>query len=151
MRRILFVVLIIGFFFGVCAADNQTQLKTEVSKDKVKVGEPFKYVISMNLKSKEAPKIEQPVFKNFSVISQSTAQNYSFKDNQVILNIKLQYVLIALEEGEFELPSAVLTYKDKTLQSPSKTVKVQGVIKEFQKKKKRKKSLPDLLDEGVSI
>jgi len=151
MRIVVFITLIIAFSLGICLADDQTELKTEVSKDKVKIGEPFKYVISMNLKSKETPKVEQPVFKKFSVISQGTTQNYSFKDNQVILNIKLQYVLIALEEGELELPSAVLTYKDKKLQSPSKIIKVQGITEEFKRKKKQKKSLPGILEDGVSI
>ena len=148
MKFIVFVVAI--SFVGFCFAQEDPGFSIELSKEEVRVGEVFEYRITVEIESQTTPKIRLPEFINFQSLSQITSQNLSYKEGVAVLNLRLEYTLLALKEGEFELPVASIEYNRNVFKSPSKRIRVQGVMPEF--KKKQFERIPQqALEGGVSI
>jgi len=152
MRAVTFIILALIFAFSVFSQDEPV-FKVDLSKNRVRVGEVFVYSISVEIEFKDIPKIKPPQFEDFAVISQNTSRHISYGRDKGVLKLKLEYVLLAIKEGEFKLPQALLEYKDNTLQSPSKEIQVSGTTPEFKQKKEqeRKENIRDYLEGAVSI
>jgi hypothetical protein len=136
-KSIIGAVLVMGaiiFLLGLKSQD--IEFKVTVSPEEVKAGQVFKYQIAADVETDKLPEIELPEFKTFNVISRRTSKNISYKGKKAVVSVSLIYALVALEEGDLELPAAVIKSGPKKFPSPSARVKVSGKVLEFEKEKK---------------
>jgi len=124
MRAVTFIILALIFAFSVFSQDEPV-FKVDLSKNRVRVGEVFVYSISVEIEFKDIPKIKPPQFEDFAVISQNTSRHISYGRDKGVLKLKLEYVLLAIKEGEPE-------FKQK-------------------KEQERKENIRDYLEGAVSI
>lgn len=152
MLRISKLALVSLLVTGLAFAQSHPKFVVKVRKDKVKAGEVFEYKIRAGMESKESPKIAAPEFKHFQVVSQSTARNYSYEKGRIVITVVLDYTLLSLKEGKFNLPQAVIIYKGEVFKSPLKKIIVIGKAAKVNSEKGGERKIPrSLLEGGVSI
>ena len=133
-------VLCIGVFLlfnPAGLAGGGPEFDVTLSKDKVKAGEPFKYQVKITIEASNLPEIIPPEFKNFRVVSQSNSQRISSGKDGTTVAVDLQYILVASEEGRYDLPQAVVKYENQDLESPLKSIEVSGKAPEPEDKEDR--------------
>ncbi len=153
MRNAVSALLIGVFLFfnfsGLAAGSPEFDVM--LSKDKVKAGESFKYRIKITIETSKLPEVIPPEFQNFRVVSQSTSQRLSAGTEGTKVNVDLQYILVALEEGRYDLPQAVVKYENQQLRPPLKSIDVSGKVPEFEDKEEKEFRKPAPLKEGTMI
>jgi hypothetical protein len=149
MRISLLLTIPAVFLIASCYAQNETEFTVTLSKERVKVGQTFEYQISIDIEYQKYPKITRPEFSDFDIITQTTAQNFTYKEDATLFRFEITYVLLALKEGEFQLPGVSIEYKGTTVKSETKNIEVLGVDPEFEKR--RKMELEQFQDEAISL
>ena len=124
MKKISFIILFLVTAFALSAQDDVNF--TVICKKQVVVGEQFQ--VSYELKG-DGKNFEAPNFVNFEIISgpfQSTSSSIQIINGSTsqTKTITYSYYLRALKEGEFTIPAATITVKNKKVKSTTATVTV---------------------------
>ena len=124
MKRISFIILFLVTAFTLTAQDDVSFIVK--CKKQVVVGEQFQ--VSYELKG-DGKNFEAPNFVNFEIISgpfQSTSSSIQIINGSAsqTKTITYSYYLRALKEGDFTIPAATITVKNKKVKSTTATVTV---------------------------
>lgn len=124
MKKISFIILFLMAAFVMNAQDEVSF--TVICKKQVVVGEQFQ--VSYELKG-EGKNFEAPNFVNFEKVGgpfQSTSSSVQIINGSASRTTTLtySYYLRALKEGEFTIPAATITVKNKKVKSTTATVTV---------------------------
>ncbi len=149
MKKVLGISLSLGIMFcSLGLIEKDIDFEVQVGKEEVQVGEVFKYLVKIEIKSNQMPKIEPPNFSNFKVVSQRISQRISYKQDKSIAMVDVEFLIAALKQGEFELPPVQVKQGSITLESPVKKVKVSGKVTGF---KEEKKVPPEALKGAIEL
>lgn len=133
-NKIIIFIVFIGICFPLLSSeDDGSYFKVKLEKDKVKAGEPFQYYIQLRIESKKVPNVEISEFENFKVVSKRTSKKISYQKNKLTYIFEFRYVIIALNEGSFSLPTASFNKGGEKITSPVKKVDVVGKAEGFEK------------------
>jgi hypothetical protein len=118
------------FLLGFCLppsgiSEVNAAIEAKVSKDRVTTGEVFTYTVKIEGEF-FSPKLMLPEFKNFIIVSQNQAQNYSLKGNRTIMEFVLIYGLIAPKPGVFTIERLVLEDRGRRLETKAVRIEVTG-------------------------
>ena len=124
MKKISFIILFLVTAFTLRAQDDVSFIVK--CKRQVVVGEQFQ--VSYELKG-DGKNFEAPNFVNFEIISgpfQSTSSSIQIINGSAsqTKTITYSYYLRALKEGDFTIPAATITVKNKKVKSTTATVTV---------------------------
>jgi hypothetical protein len=122
----------------------ESQIEAKVSKDKVTTGEVFTYTLKIE-GDFISPQLVLPDFKDFIVVSQNQAQNYSLKGGKTTMESVLIYGLVAPKPGKFSIKEVSLKDKGKVLHGKSFTIEVSGEAL------KDKRKVQPYLERGTDI
>jgi len=137
----LFLIIIASFNFSVFGQDS---VEVTVDKNSLETGEVFTYKVTIKGEFSN-PQLILPSFKDFNIISQSEAKSYSFKKNKLLLEIKLDYKLIAPKPGLFIIDKVVVKDGASKFEGRAVTLEVKG------KPLEEKEKIKDYLDKATSI
>ncbi|MEQ8323248.1 MAG: BatD family protein [Vicingaceae bacterium] len=123
------IFLLLGFAVIFCLAIPvgvlaQPEFRASVSKTNLSVGERFRLEFTVNAGGDE---FTPPVFDGFRILSgpnQSTSMQ--FINGRSSYSISYSYVLMALNEGDFEIPPASILVGKDVLASNSITIRVEA-------------------------
>jgi len=134
--KFLFLIVLAASFLG--AAETEKVIQASVDKTAVSTGELIRYSLTIEGVFSQ-PQVKLPEFKDFTIVSQSQSQNYSYAKGGTKFTLKLTYILSAQEPGEFVIEPAVVKDKKSEYQSDSFRIRVEG-----KPLKEKKKILPYL-------
>ncbi|MFO8052746.1 MAG: BatD family protein [Candidatus Omnitrophota bacterium] len=146
-------ILVLGVFLclGFWGQDSKKRentgsrsVKVEVSKDKVKTGETFSYLITIEGEFSD-PSLQLPDFDNFRIISTKKSKNFSYQKDKINAKIKITYFLLCPEPGSFTIKPVKITDNNKTYKSNSVKITATGESLEG------KKELQPYIEGGTKI
>lgn len=120
-------VLVVTAGFGGFDKEKKVEVKVSVDKKQVKVGEEFKYQIEVKGQFRMTPEIIFPELENFRIISQQRVFNIQMGKKGMISDSKNIFVLIPLQEGEFEIKGIKLRFGFREYNVPAVKITVKGV------------------------
>ncbi len=124
---VVVAVLVVTAGFGRFDKRKKVEVKVSVDKKQVKVGEEFKYQIEVKGRFRMTPEVIFPNLENFRVISQQRVFNIQMGKKGIISDSKNIFVLIPLQEGEFEIKGIKLRFGFREYNVPAVKITVKGV------------------------
>ncbi len=124
MKRILFFLLILFFIlpFKCFAA---IEMKAQVDKQKISLGEELVYKLVVTATDEPLEKPEFPDFKGFLVLSQAHTSNITVKAKEAKVAAVYVFILLPQETGKLVIAPAQLKSKDKIVKSQSFEIEVE--------------------------
>ncbi len=141
MLRLFSLFLVSNLIFG-CAFPKAI-VKAELSKNEVRTGEIFSYVVKIE-GDFSSPRLELPDFGELKIVSQNQTRNYLFKGRKIILKIKLTYQLLAPRPGRYTIKGTKVIDRGKVYESKELVVKAVG-------KPLKKRKFKDFIEGAISI
>lgn len=122
--------------FNVAAyAQTDSLIEAKVDKNSVQTGETFKYTLKIEGQF-VSPKIQLPVFEDFTVVSTGQQRQYASKNNGTFLTLQANYSLLAINPGTFTIKGAAVIDGGKKIEAKPLVIEVTG--KPLEKKSKIK-------------
>ncbi|RMH56983.1 MAG: protein BatD [Candidatus Hydrogenedentota bacterium] len=118
------VVLIMGLLPGALRADAGVRLTANVSSTHVRVGEPFRYTVTVFSSSGSVPQPQLGALTGVDVVGRSTSQSFSFVNGSLSASSSTHYTLVARRPGTLTIPPATITVGGTLIQSNPVTVTV---------------------------